>query len=283
MRMIEEGSYPIFTIIRKDKGNYKGLQTMSSVTRKIIQKRNLKQLQDIEDEDEEDDIDITSPDEMALKEEEEEDHQIFEKKQLSNQILPGDNHEFLYDRVKVEDDHARADEFPLELKRETLDQRQPLMPLRGGKYLKLLVIMIESPRGYRDPFVLSPLYASHQGFFNGFTPRTFFQTPRLMNPNQNLAFENFMLGGGLNPQFHAIDFNHKMDKILNNLHMDIQGGAGRIEDPNKNKEDFDLDIDLINDTYGIGPTTKSSTGEFKFPNLPKSTGSSFRHLGTPNY
>jgi hypothetical protein len=37
MRMIEEGTYPIFTIIRKDKGNYKGLQTMSTVTRKLIQ------------------------------------------------------------------------------------------------------------------------------------------------------------------------------------------------------------------------------------------------------
>lgn len=73
-----------------------------------------------------------------------------------------------------------------------------------------------------------------------------------------------------------------MDKIVENLKSDINHNTAvshPAETHHEGKGGFDLDLELINDSYAPAPPTKSSTG-FKFPSSqPRSVGSSFRRFG----
>ena len=137
----------------------------------------------------------------------------------------------------------------------------------------------------RDPFILSPLFSNtHQngGFFSGFTPRGFNPTPRLLDSHRGIGLDDFMLRPSPTAaQGYNIDFNSKMDRIVENLKSDINHNTS-VPNPHHERTDdkkgLDLDLELINDSYAPAPPTKSS--EFKFPtSQPRSVGSSFRRFG----
>jgi len=137
----------------------------------------------------------------------------------------------------------------------------------------------------RDPFILSPLFSNtHQsgGFFSGFTPRGFNPTPRLLDGHRGIGLDDFMLRPSPTAaQAYNIDFNSKMDRIVENLKSDINHNTSVTNAPHERTDDkkgLDLDLELINESYAPAPPTKSS--EFKFPtSQPRSVGSSFRRFG----
>lgn len=129
----------------------------------------------------------------------------------------------------------------------------------------------------RDPFMLSPLFATSHNFFN-FAPNGLFPTPRIADI-RGFGYEDFMLRAATPTANMSLDYQNKMDKIVNNLRAEIQHNLlGEVE---RHREEFDLDIDLINESYGIAPMSKSSLADFKFPQSTqqKSVGTSFRKLG----
>jgi len=125
--------------------------------------------------------------------------------------------------------------------------------------------MKESPRMQRDhQFTLSPLFSTtHQngGFFNGFTPRGFTPTSRLLDAQRGLGFEDFLLRPNpLTPHLTAIDLQNNMDKIVDSLRSDIQSQENQ---RNKEKNGLDLDIDLINESVPH-PNKNPQVGWFFF-------------------
>jgi len=139
----------------------------------------------------------------------------------------------------------------------------------------------ESPRLHRDPFILSPLFSTtnqHGGFFSGFTPRAFNPTPRVLDPHRGIGLDDFLLRPSpTNAQLFGIDFNSKMDRIVDNLKTDIQHNTD-VGNENHLQGGLNLDIELINDSFNQAPLTKNS--DFKFPSSqPRSVGSSFRRFG----
>jgi len=145
------------------------------------------------------------------------------------------------------------------------DHKQMLPPMKNTEHLKL-AHELESPRLGRDhTFTLSPLFSTthhNGGFFNGFTPRGF--TPsHFLDHNRGLgAFEDYLLRPNpMTPHLAAIDFQSKMDKMVDNLRSDIQGhDAPRMHE----KSGLDLDIELINESIPH-PTKTPPVGWFFFP------------------
>jgi hypothetical protein len=213
---------------------------------------------------------------MMLKQEEGDHHQHivlpdYGMLKQTNPSTPG--HFFnlpMFSKVKIEheDEDAKynSGEYGY-IKKEAVEPR----PLIRG----------ESPRLHGNPFILSPLFSTnhqHGGFsFGGFTPRAFNPTPRMLDPHRGIGLDDFLLRPSpTNAQLYGIDFNSKMDKIVDNLKTDIQHNT---DAGNENHQaGLNLDIELINDSFNQAPLTKNS--DFKFPtSQPRSVGSSFRRFG----
>jgi len=174
----------------------------------------------------------------------------------------------LFSKVKVEHEEGLNDnDYSNYIKKEALEPR-PLLR--------------ESPRFHKDPFILSPLFSTsnqHGGFFSGFTPKAFNPTPRVLDPHRGIGLDDFLLRPSpTNAQLFGIDFNSKMDRIVDNLKSDIQHNTDAGNGMHPDQKGLNLDIELINDSFNQAPLTKNS--DFKFPtSQPRSVGSSFRKFG----
>jgi len=214
---------------------------------------------------------------MMLKQEEVDHHQHTippEYGMIKQQNPPTPGHYFnlpMFSKVKIEheDEEGKYNNGDYNyIKKEAVEPR----PLIRG----------ESPRLHRDPFILSPLFSTtnqHGGFsFGGFTPRAFNPTPRVLDPHRGIGLDDFLLRPSpTNAQLFGIDFNSKMDRIVDNLKSDIQHNTDIVNE-NHPAGKFNLDIELINDSFNQAPLTKNS--DFKFPtSQPRSVGSSFRRFG----
>lgn len=108
----------------------------------------------------------------------------------------------------------------------------------------------------RGNLLLSPLFSTKNqpgGFFRNFTPKNVMLTPTFDIP-QGLGYDNSQHYSALD-----VEIPQKMDRLVDNLKMEIKN---RIAFGHSGSNGFqggglNLDIDLINDTYGNELITKS--------------------------
>lgn len=130
-------------------------------------------------------------------------------------------------------------------------------------------MIVDSPKVNPDTLILSPLFSTtHQfnhNFFRGFTPTSV--ASKLDTHRGPGSFDDFMFRPSPTDHVSRVDFNAKMDKIVDNLKAEIQHNSTHLgSEQGSGNKGMNLDIDLINNTYTPAPPTKSSVG-FKFPRM----------------
>ena len=114
----------------------------------------------------------------------------------------------------------------------------------------------------RDNLLLSPLFSTKNqagGLFRGFTPKNCLLTPTFDVP-QGMGYEDPRYYPTMDPEVP-----HRMDKLVDSLKMEIKNRI-TMNQPNSRglQGGLNLDIDLINDTYGNEVVNKSPNGNTPF-------------------